>query len=304
MPGATEILLLIEQEHGLIPQEISGDTSPAEFSYDGFLVGRSHECDFPKYITHLPVLSVPRIDAQDSQAIHDQVTAALSAKEPLYTIDVEKLVALHPDLILTQDVCDVCAVDAQTIGRIAASLQPSPAVLNLTPRSLDEVLDNVLEVGRAVGLFEAAKRVHKRLQSTIEAAKRVADEAVAACGGRRKRIELLEWTAPLFGAGHWTAEMLLLAGGRMQLNPARQPSVQTTPELVLAARPEYLVVAPCGLPLAAAAAEATALLAQPWFRALPAVAAGRVAAVDGSAHFNRQGPRLAEAFCWLVAWCV
>ena len=140
LPGATEFLLLIEQEEGLIPQTVSGDTPPDEYEYNGLLVGRSHECDYPNYITNLPVLTIPRVDAQDCQAIHNQVTAALVAKEPLYTVDVDRLVSLRPDLILTQDVCDVCAVDVQTIGRIAASLNPSPTVLNLTPRSFDEVL--------------------------------------------------------------------------------------------------------------------------------------------------------------------
>jgi iron complex transport system substrate-binding protein len=294
---------MIEEEAGLIPNTVCGDTVDADYKYTGRLVGRSHECDYPKYITSLPVISVSQIDSKDSQSIHNQVTDAIAGNKSLYSIDMKKLIELRPDLIITQDVCDVCAIDVQTIARIAESLDPRPAVLNLTPKSLNAVLGTILEVGQAIGLSVAAERVHAKLLSKIDQAKRLAEESVAAGGGVRKRIELLEWTSPLFGAGHWTAEMLVLAGGRMQLNPAYQPSVQTTPELLIAANPEWLVIAPCGMALDAARGEADTLLARhAWFRALPAVAAGRVAVVDGSAHFNRQGPRLADALCWLVAW--
>lgn len=283
------------------------------------LVGRSHECDYPPGIEPLPVLTAARTHYRnpgDSAAIDAQVSASLGSGQSLYVVDETRLASLRPDVILTQELCRVCSIDLATVQRLAASLSPQPVIVSLNPTTLEGVLDDVLRIGEAVGLATEAQATLTQLRERLYAA---ADFVNPYDDG--PSVALLEWTDPLFCAGHWTPQLIERAGGRHPLNPTvpvegagaaagpigvtqrtAGPSFRITPEQLIASRPEAIVIAPCGLTLAQTREEASRLASQPWWRELPAVKRGKVALVDGNQFFNRPGPRLVDAFEFLVGW--
>lgn len=299
LPSATELLCLVGGQR--------------------LLVGRSHECDFPPGVESAPVLTGQRLGtglapAQVDQAVREQLRSGAS----LYTLDVEALVDLRPDVILTQDLCSVCSIDEASVRRALARIHPQPQVISLNPQTVEDVLDDVLRVGRAVGLEAQASRALVGLRERLfRAADYVAPFAPAPV------VAFLEWTDPLFIGGHWTPQLIERAGGLHPLNPtvpiegagaAAGPmqalrkagkSIRIPPEALVAAQPEYLIICPCGVggvDLCDVHEMVRALARQPWWRELPAVRSGRIALVDGSQMFNRPGPRLVDAFEWLVGW--
>lgn len=281
------------------------------------LVGRSHECDHPATISHLPVLSRPRTEFSTSADTHQQISDLLKAgmADSLYHLDASMLQQLQPDVIITQSLCDVCSIDLPAVERAVSELSPQPAIVSLNPTTLDAVLDDHLRVGAALGLErqagEAVIRLRGRFSRAEEYVNPYADGPV---------VGYLEWTDPLFIAGHWTVQLIERAGGRHPLNPtvpipgngaavgpqqaAREAgkSIAVEHAVFAATRPEWLVISPCGLNLEQIRVEVDRLRAHNWFNSLPAVQAGRVALVDGNQMFNRPGPRLAEAFEFLVGW--
>ncbi len=284
------------------------------------LVGRSHECDFPGSIAHLPVLTRPRVhdsaSPDASASIDAQVRTAMEANQSLYELDENLLRDLRPDVILTQDLCKVCSIDLASVNRVAMSLKPRPRVVSLSPETFEAVLDSVLTIGQAVGLgVEAAARVTALRDEVYTAT----DFTAHFTDG--PNVAFLEWTDPLFIGGHWTPQLIERAGGRHPLNATRPlneagaaagpigttlriagKSIRIPAEVLVASRPEVLIICPCGLSLERAMTEAGRLREQTWFRDLPAVRQGRVAIVDGNQHFNRPGPRLVEAFKFLVGY--
>lgn len=280
------------------------------------LVGRSHECDYPPGIIGLPVLTAPRTAFQNSAQIDESVRATLAAGQSLYSVDEDLLQSLKPDLILTQDLCEVCSVDLPEVQRLAARLSPRPRVLSLNPATLEGVLDDMLRLGDAVGRGPEAVTAVTRLREEVY---RLADFTNPFADG--PSVAVLEWCDPLFIAGHWTPGLVERAGGRHPLNPtqpiagsgaaagpigvtqrAAGKSLRIPAEVLAASRPEYVVMAPCGLDLATTRREADALTRQAWWHDLPAVRAGRVALVDGNQFFSRPGPRLVEALAFLTGW--
>lgn len=284
------------------------------------LVGRSHECDFPPGLGRLPALTGARTGADlalpgASGQIDRQVRTALDAGEPLYTLDADRLGGLKPDLIITQDLCPVCSIDHETVHAVAQRLDPRPAVLSLNPKTVEDILDDILRVGGAVGLERAA--VHA-VVSLRERADRALEHVNPYVDG--PVVGFMEWTDPIFVGGHWTVQLIERASGRHPLNEtvarpgsgaAAGPqqaervaghSIAVAAEIFAAARPERLVIAPCGLTLDQAWAETEKLAAHAWFRELPAVRAGRVAVVDGNQMFNRPGPRVWDALEFMVGW--
>ncbi|MGD9690914.1 MAG: ABC transporter substrate-binding protein [Phycisphaerales bacterium] len=286
------------------------------------LVGRSHECDFPVDVAALPSLTVSRTAFTSAVDVDDQVRAHLARGEPLYSIDEDALVALRPDLIITQDLCSVCSIDLPRVRALVANRLPGARIVSLNPQTLEGVLDDVLLVGEAVNRLAEARRavigLRERLHAAAEFVNPFADGPV---------VLFLEWCDPLYVGGHWTPQLIERAGGRHPLNPTEPispavgaaegpigqtqrragPSVRVPPEVIAALGPERVIICPCGLALPQARDQARRLLAEPWFASLPACAAGAaragsVAVVDGSAMFNRPGPRLVDAFCWLVGW--
>ncbi len=284
------------------------------------LVGRSHECDFPGEIGPLPVLTAARTaydpDAPAPSAdIDRQVREAFQSGDSLYELNAERLRALQPDVILTQDLCDVCSIDLATVRRVAAEMDPSPRVVSLNPMTLEGVLDDLLTIGEAVGRSEAAGAKVVELRGRLFRAQEYVNPYAEG-----PVVGWLEWTDPLFVAGHWIVQMIERAGGRHPLNegvPKATSGAAAGPMMAeriagksrrveidefVRTQPDAIVVAPCGLTLEQASAELDRLMAHAWFRALPAVRAGKVAVVDGNQMFNRPGPRLIDAFEWLTGW--
>ncbi len=296
------------------------------------LVGRSHECDHPPQVARLPALTAPRPAAKatydpaagrDAAAVHRAVAAAQSANAGLYDLNAAALLDLRPDVILTQDLCDVCAISLDTVRGVVRHMRQGfglrTEVVPLNPATLEAVLDDHLAVARACAIPDAGPRAAVALRERLFRA----EEHVPPFA-HRPTVGFLEWTDPLFVAGHWTVELIERAGGRHPLNESTAPpadgaalgpqhgarkagkSIPVPDELFAATKPDYLIICPCGLTLDQAHAEATNLArrarAAGWWDTLPAVRAGRVAIVDGNQMFNRPGPRLFDAFEWLVAW--
>lgn len=262
------------------------------------LVARSHECDYPPEVRDLPALTRSRIDsAADSAAIDKAVRARLASGEGLYLLDEARLRELRPDLIITQDLCEVCSIDLPTVQRVAAGINPRPQILSLNPTSLEDVFDDLLRVGEAIGQRAQAETALVTLRERYYAAK---DHVNAYAPG--PVVAFLEWLDPIFVGGHWTPQLIASAGAPHPLNSAAMPSRTVSPDELLAAAPDVLIIAPCGAGIEWTRRELMTVQRQPWWSKLPAVRDGRVALVDGSQMFNRPGPRLVDAFCWLVGY--
>jgi iron complex transport system substrate-binding protein len=276
LPSATEILFAL----GL------GDQ----------IVGVSHECDFPPAAQGKPVLIRSRISHTDSAAAIDrQVREFLQRGESLYSVDFEILRAVEPDLIVTQDLCHVCAATPDDLGAALSHLQRQPQIVTLNPHSLADVCADIRTVGEAAGRAGEANALVSEFQKKIASV----EESVA--GLDRPRVLCLEWLDPSYVAGHWVPEMVERAGGVDVLGQAGKPSFRVEWEAVIAARPDVIVVMPCGYTLAAAEAEFRNLpLLQGW-KDLPAVRHRRVYAVEASGYFSRPGPRLADGLEILAA---
>ncbi len=266
------------------------------------LVGRSHECDFPESIVHVPVLTSQRIQTGSSAEIDQHVRAALhdGGGAGLYRLNESLLRELRPDVILTQDLCEVCSVDLQTVQRVAASMQPRPVVVNLNPSTLLQVLDDLLRVGDAVGLASQSRHAMVELRESYWSA---VDFVNAFVPG--PEVLFLEWCEPMFCGGHWTPGLIEAAGGKHSLGVAGAKSRRISAQEILEAAPDRVVICPCGFQLDRAMQELDVLRTTHWWPLLPAVTQrrpGAIAVVDGNQMFSRPGPRLVDGFRWLVGW--
>ncbi|HUY98052.1 MAG TPA: ABC transporter substrate-binding protein [Verrucomicrobiae bacterium] len=256
------------------------------------VVGVTHACDFPPQATFKPILTHP------GDAGHDPGDGHLdegrhTGSSPI-RLDRAALGRARPDLILTQELCDICAV-AYTEVRDAARVLPGrPTVLSLTPSTLPEVFRTFLEVAQLTGTNDRARELVGSLAARVDAVRG------AVAGRNRPRVVCLEWFDPLMVAGHWVPDQVEIAGGRDVMGSSGAPSRVVTAAEVAAAEPELVVCMPCGLRAPAAQAAAAVLGALPGWGELPAVLAGRVFAVDGSWYFNRPGPRVVDGTELLV----
>jgi len=250
------------------------------------LVGVTHDCDYPAWTQRLPRVTRSTIASGSTSAeIDAQVRDAAARNESTFHLDAAALAELRPDLIVGQTLCAVCAV---TLEQLPASLDPAPPVVPLTGASLDGVFADVERAAIALG----RARVGTELVGALRARLAAVTERVAA--RRRPRVVCLEWTDPLFNAGHWVPEQVDLAGGHDVLGEPGVPSRVIEWADVRAAEPEALFVMPCGFGRERAARETQALRALPGWDHLPAVRDGRVHAVDGNAYFSRPGPRVVD----------
>jgi iron complex transport system substrate-binding protein len=267
LPSATEILFAL----GL------GDQ----------VAGVSHECDFPPEAKSKTVLIKSRIlHTESAAAIDRQVREFLERGESLYSVDFELLRAIEPDLIVTQDLCHVCAATPDDLGAALARLERQPRVVTLNPHSLGDVCADIRAVGEATGRAEQANGL------VAEFERGVANVERSVAGLDRPRVLCLEWLDPPYVAGHWVPEMVERAGGVDVLGHRGKPSFRVDWETALAARPEVIVIMPCGYSLAAAEAEFRNLPLPRGWNDLPAVRDGRVFVVEASGYFSRPGPRL------------
>lgn len=257
----------------------------------GALVGVSHECDFPADVVGLPVLTRAKLDtSRPSADIDRDVRTLLADGLGIYTIDVETLRALEPDLIVTQDQCDVCAVSfGEVQAAVRALAHPGTEIVSLRPSRLDDVWRDVETVAEAAGVAARGRDVANALRA------RVARLTEHTAKLRSQRLACVEWLAPLMAAGNWVPELAAAAGAVCELAEAGAHSSWLEWQTLVDDRPDVLCAMPCGFTLRRTVEEMTELLREPRWQELPAVRNGRVFAVDGSSYFNRPGPRLAES---------
>ncbi|ANH38439.1 Vitamin B12-binding protein [Nocardioides dokdonensis FR1436] len=247
------------------------------------VVGVTFECDHPAEARSRQVVSSTTMPEGLSPAeIDTYVARAAAAGEDLYRLDAGALADLDPDLVLTQDLCAVCAIDVGSVDEALAHLGCRAEVLSFDPHTIAEIRESVLRIGAAVGRPDEAARLAAPLEPlTVTTG--------PAPGGTRARVVVLEWTDPPYAPGHWIPEMVEAAGGECLLGTAGAKSVRVTWDDVRAARPDLVVVAPCGYDRAAAQEQADRLVAS---GVLPPGVA--VHAVDANAHWARPGPRVAD----------
>lgn len=271
LPSATEILFALG----------AGDD----------VVGVTFECDHPPEARARRIVSTSALpDGLTPAEVDAVVSARMAAGEDLYHLDQGALEGLDPDLVVTQDLCAVCAVDVSVVDDALAYLRCRAKVLTLDPTNLEQVLASIVELGEAVGRKDAALSLVADLRSRLRAV------AVAVCGRRPVRTMVLEWTEPPFAPGHWVPEMVSIAGGTPVLGEAGERSERTSWEAVAAAEPELVVCAPCGYDLAESVRLAEAVVAA---GVLPPQVP--VWAVDANASFARPGPRLVDGVEALAA---
>lgn len=250
------------------------------------LVAVTHECEVPSSAGSVPVITRSTMEpgTRTSREIHNHVTQALHRGSSLYSLDQELLERLDPDLILTQELCEVCAV---SYGQV--KLPGTRTILSLEPRTLGEILDTIVEVGKAVGVEERAAALVGSLRERID---RVA--AVARRASTRPRVFAMEWLDPPYTAGHWVPEMIRLAGGRDEMGREGAPSVEVSWDQIAEYDPDVLVLMPCSLSLERTLDElARTRLPEAWSR-LAAVRSGCAYAVESAKYFSRAGPRTVD----------
>jgi iron complex transport system substrate-binding protein len=262
------------------------------------VVGVSHECDFPMdankrpRVTHCPVHNAGLASAEVDQ----WVRRALRNNGTIYTIDEPLLRELQPDVILTQKLCDVCAVGYGTVARLAETLPGPPRVVNLEPTSVSDIFDDIRRVAQACGVADRANELIASLSQRVEAVRLRADRI-----SHRPRCFLMEWVDPPFCSGHWGPELVEIAGGHDSLGRRHRPSAQIEWREVVDARPERLVLALCGYDINRARRDYALLRRFPDFDSLPAARGGEIYLVDASAYFARPGPRVVDSLEILAA---
>jgi iron complex transport system substrate-binding protein len=253
------------------------------------LVGITHECDHPAAAMRLPRVTASAVDRDASSAAIDTgVRALASAGAPVFTLDAALVASLAPRVLLTQSVCEVCALPESEVDRAVRALAAAPRVVSLGGTTLDEVWDDVRRVGDAIGRRAEAEA----LIATSVARMRQVHETLKAARAPRPRVAVIEWMDPVFAAGHWTPELVRRAGGIDVLAEPGAHSVQVDVDAVRVSEPELLLFAPCGFDVDRAAREADALLETEAWR----WARDRATwALDGNSLTSRPGPRLVDA---------
>lgn len=255
------------------------------------LVGVSHECDFPPDVVGLPVLTAPKLNPHGtSAAIDARVREIVREGLSVYRIDTNVLQTLQPDLIVTQDQCEVCAVSLPEVEEaVRCFLAPEVKVIFLRPQSLGDIWDDLRRVAQATGQEAVAEEVLKGLK------RRVGQVEQRTRHLPRPRVACLEWLDPLMAAGNWIPEMIAIAGGEYTLAVGGAHSPTITWDTLIDYQPEVLVLIPCGFKIAQTQTDLPALIAHRQWQALPAVQTNRVFIADGNAYFNRPGPRIVES---------
>jgi iron complex transport system substrate-binding protein len=266
LPSATEILFALG-----LGEEVAGVT---------------FECDYPSAAVGKPIVVKTIMRHGLTQAEIDREVCEFSSRgESLYRVDMEQMESIQPDLIVTQGLCDVCAVSGADLAKALHRLTPRPEVLTLTPHTLEDVLADIERVGQATDRVASAAELVAGLRKRIA---RVSDSEK----GHQPRVACLEWLTPPFNGGHWVPEMVALAGGVDPLGPVGEDSYRMPWQKVLDADPEVVLVMPCGYNLEQAAAEYYRTDLPAGWRELSAVRDCRVYAVNATAYFSRPGPRL------------
>lgn len=286
LPSATEIICSL----GLVEQ----------------LVGVTHECDWPPGVESKFKVTRTLIPTDaSSREIDRLVTQQQSVRSALYTLDFERMQELAPNLIVSQTLCDVCAVDDAEVRRFVqqfdgrGELGNQPRVVYLEPTCFDDVLDNIREVAVAAGVAEPGAKVIASLRERIESVRGSSPDAASGQPGvrvsTRPKVVVLEWLDPLFSSGHWTPELVEIAGGVEPIARRGERSRRITMDELAAADPDLILIACCGFSVERTMQDVPAFLALPQIARLRCAAAGDVFVIDGSAYFSRPGPRLVDS---------
>ena len=252
------------------------------------LVGISHDCDYPPEIRGKPVLSEAIVTSDlPSGLIDARIRDHIHKGKSVYHLDEQQLALLRPDLILTQELCAVCAPSYNLVKQAAKVLEAETKIVSLEPRGLFDILDNILLLGELTGTQRHAKAVVEGLRARIERVQ------TGAAGLSSPRVVCIEWLEPIFVGGHWVPEMVQMAGGWDALGKPREPSFVVAWDEVVVAEPDVLVLMPCGFSVPRTRQELHLLTERLGWSDLPAVRRGRVYLTDATSYFNRPGPRIA-----------
>jgi iron complex transport system substrate-binding protein len=252
------------------------------------VVGVSHECDYPPAARKKRVVSTSLIDPDrmTSAEIDRAVSEAGRDKRSLYRVDVDLVARLRPDLLLIQNLCDVCATPPTDLEPVLAAVRPKPRVVPQHAHDFEGMFTDLRELAEATGVdarpLEGALR--RRIQTVVRRAR----------GLKRRRVFCLEWLDPPFASGHWVPEMVALSGGIDALARPKRDSVRVSWESIVAAAPDVLIVMPCGFTLKRTRKELSVVSRRPEWTSLPAVRNGEVYVADGHSYFNGSGPRLVD----------
>jgi len=261
----------------------------------GSLVGRSHECDYPEAVAALPAVTEPKfcLDGKSSE-IDRRVRSIVSEGLSVYRVDEDRLAALSPTHIVTQDQCEVCAVSLGDVrGAVSSMVGQDVELISLKPDCLEDIFADIARVGGALGVAGRAARLNAALRKRIEDLR--ARVAAGRAPGPAPGVALIEWIEPLMAAGNWMPEMVELAGGRPLFGEPGKHSPAIDWRQLIESNPDVIIVSPCGFAIERTLAEMAVMTGAPGWDGLAAVRAGRVYIADGNQYFNRPGPRLVDA---------
>lgn len=255
------------------------------------LAGITHECDFPRHISGLPAVTASRIshETMTSSEIDHAVRSQLDGHGSIYDLDTALLEKLDPGLIITQELCDVCAVSYKQVKKAAKMYVAGARVVSLEPNTIADIFDNILTVGELAGAGENAENVVNGLKSRLDLVRQKTANIE-----NRPGVFMLEWLEPPFAPGHWVPEQVEIAGGTPLLGEAGKRSVTTTYEAVLESNPEVLVLTPCGYYKEDIMRQLKNTRFPPGWREMRAVREGQVWALDATSYFSRPGPRVVD----------
>jgi iron complex transport system substrate-binding protein len=258
----------------------------------GCLVGRSHQCDFPAEVRHLPALSATKVRLDGtSRDIDRRVNEIIAQGVSVYRVDAERLRTLKPDVILTQTQCAICAVTPGDLEEALCEwIGMAPTLVSLEPNDLSDVWSDIRKVGRALGVEVAAHAAIVGLQARLVAIRETASRAT-----RRPTVAAIEWIDPLMAGGNWMPELIEAAGGESLFATPGQHSPWLDWSALAAADPDVILLLPCGFTISQSLADVPLLIGRPEWNALSAVRRAQVYVIDGHHYFNRPGPRLVES---------
>lgn len=271
LPSTTEIVCRLGLEH--------------------HLVGRSHECDFPAQITHLPILTEPKFkENRDSSEIDKQIKSLLQNGLSVFKVNAEKLSELNPDIILTQDHCEVCAVSISEVeDAVKKYTESNCEVISVSPVNLKDIFNSFKTIGIATGTEDSADNLINETKERLNIIRNTV------CGEVKKSVVTVEWIDPLMTAGNWVPELIELAGGEDLLGEAGEHSPWIDWNSIKEADPEFLLILPCGYSIRQTKKELDILTENPGWNDLRAVQNDNVYIMDGNQYFNRPGPRIFES---------
>ena len=263
------------------------------------LVGITHECDYPESVTNKPPLTASRIshETMSSAEIDHAVRSNLDGHGSIYDLNEKLLQELKPDLIITQELCEVCAVSYKTVEKAAKMYVADATVVSLEPNTIADIFDNIETVAELCGISEKGKSVVEDLQNRLDEIKRRITENEANPHSEFRTphsVMMLEWLEPPFAPGHWVPEQVSIAGGFPLMGEAGKKSITTTYEAIYESKPEILVLIPCGYYIADIVRQIPQTAFPANWRGLPAVVNDNVWAVDASAYFSRPAPRIVD----------